>query len=124
MATEEAESHTRVKKAVIGCQGVCTVSVPKEYMLARDLVNQFTKTYLDMKQSGASRRELANYLAGHSQYHSQFLGQADDAEICCGQVAGLIRQVKPAREVVAEIVRDMQMKYTALKENLQVLYGQ
>lgn len=104
MLTKESQSHPRVKSAIVEKQGVCTMSVPKAYMLARDLINDFTKAYMQMKQSGASDDELAAFLNAHSQYHSQHLGRADDAEVCCGQVAGLIDEVKSAGEVMADVV--------------------
>jgi enoyl-[acyl-carrier protein] reductase II len=121
MATIESESHPRVKTAVVESQEVCTVSVPKEYMLARDLANDFTRQYLQMKQDGAGSSELANYLNGHSQYHSQHLGRADDSEICCGQVAGMINRVTTADEVVNEMVGDVGTRFKELKKRLRHL---
>jgi len=118
MVTGESESHTRVKEAIIGTQGVCTVSVPKDYMLARDLINDFTKEYLGMKQAGASHNELVDFLKNHSQYHSQYLGKADNSEICCGQVAGLINGVKSASEVVDDVVGNISKRFEALKQRL------
>lgn len=104
MATHESDSHPRVKEAVASGQDACTVSIPKDVMLARDLKNQFTQRYLEMKTAGASSEELAEFLNEHSQYHAQALGQADNAEICCGQVAGLIKGKVSAAEVIASIV--------------------
>ena len=104
MLTEESQSHPRVKSAIVEKQGVCTTSVPKSTMLARDLINDFTHAYMKMKQAGADDSELAAFLMDHSQYHSQHLGRADDAEVCCGQVAGMIDAVKNAGDVVAEVV--------------------
>ncbi len=49
-------------------------------MLARDLSNDFSKKYLEMSKSGASPEALGEYLREHGQYHSQCLGDADNAE--------------------------------------------
>jgi len=121
MATRESESLDNVKKAVVAKQGVCTVSVPKAYMLARDLANAFTQKYLEMKQAGASRDELTRYLENHSQYHSQHLGRADNAEVCCGQVAGLIGEITSARQVVNEVVEGMEKRFGELGAKLGYL---
>jgi enoyl-[acyl-carrier protein] reductase II len=118
MATGESESHTRVKEAILGTQGVCTVSVPKDYMLARDLINDFTKEYLEMKQAGAGSSELTDFLISHSQYHSQHLGHADNSEICCGQVAGLISELKSAGEVVHDLVGNIGRRLEELQHRL------
>ena len=107
MLTQESQSHANVKNAVIGKQGVITTSVPKAFMLARDLVNDFTRAYLEKKQAGASDDELAAFQKENSQYHSQYLGRADDAEVCCGQVAGMIDAISGAGDVLAGIVKGM-----------------
>jgi len=118
MVTRESESHPRVKEAIVKGQDACTVSVPKEFMLARDLANNFTKTYLEMKAAGASPDELNNYLNEHSQYQAQNLGKEDEAEICCGQVAGLITEVKSASEVMGDIVGNISSRFEELKHRL------
>jgi enoyl-[acyl-carrier protein] reductase II len=115
MVTPESESHSNVKEAVVNCEGVCTVSLPKEHMLARDLKNSFTSKYLEMKTAGASFDKLDAYHEDHSQYHAQHLWQADDAELCCGQVAGLISELKSAEEVMNELVENIRCRFEELK---------
>ena len=87
-------------------------------MIARDLANNFTKTYMEMKAAGASPDELNTYLNEHSQYQAQNLGKADEAEICCGQVAGLITEVKSAADVMGDIVETIGSRFEALKHRL------
>ncbi len=121
MVTHESESHPRVKAAIVNTRDVCTISVPKDYMLARDLINDFTKQYLGLKKAGASNSELSAFLNDHSQYHSQHLGKADNSEICCGQVAGLINDVKGAGEVVEDVVGGIAKRFEELKARLGCL---
>ena len=118
MATVESESHTRVKEAVVNGTDTCTVSLPKDFMLARDLTNDFTKTYLQMKMSGAEPEELRNYLGEHSQYRGQHLGDAAEGEICCGQIAGLITEVIPASAIMDEITGNIGSRFEELKHKL------
>jgi enoyl-[acyl-carrier protein] reductase II len=118
MVTRESESHQRVKEAVVKGVDVCTVSVPKEFMLARDLANRFTTEYLEIKKSGASPEKLNNYLDEHSQYHAQYLGEADAAEVCCGQVAGMITEVKGAGDVMNDVVENISACFEDLKHRL------
>jgi hypothetical protein len=42
------------------------------------------------------------------------LGQADGAEICCGQVAGLIEEVPLAGDLVQHLVPDIKDRFVAL----------
>ncbi len=107
MVTQESESHQLIKEAIVQAEDVCTVSVPKEYMLARDLQNTFTKRYLEMKNAGKSKAELALYLEEHSQYKGHHLGDAENGEITCGQVAGLINQIPTAAEVIEGIIKNI-----------------
>jgi NAD(P)H-dependent flavin oxidoreductase YrpB (nitropropane dioxygenase family) len=118
MVTRESESHNNVKEAIVRSQDVCTVSVPKDFMLARDLANKFTKQYMDMKKAGASAEELNNYLNARGQYQSQYLGEAEEAEICCGQVAGLLNEVQSAGEVMGEVIGNISPCFEKLKRRL------
>jgi enoyl-[acyl-carrier protein] reductase II len=108
MATREAESHPRVKDAIVKGQDA----------LARDLVNKFTKTYLQMKAAGAGSEELNNYLNEYSQYQAQKHGKADEAEVNCGQVAGLIDEVKGAGELMTDIIENISDRFEELKNRL------
>lgn len=118
MATLESDSHPKVKEAIVKAEEACTVSVPKEFMLARDLRNRFTQEYLEKKAAGASSKDLGDFLAGHSQYHAQVTGNSEDAEICCGQVAALIGSVASAVDVVQGIASEMPFALEALEQKL------
>jgi len=120
MVTKESDSHPRVKEAVVKAEDACTVSLPKDIMLARDLGNAFTKKYLEMKAAGASQKELNDFLNEHSQYHSQHLGDAEGAELCCGQVAGLIGNVESAEDIVQSIANNISARFEELKQKLAV----
>ncbi len=118
MVTEESASHANVKEAIIKSDDACTVSLPKDFMLARDLSNEFSKAYLEMKAAGASPEELNRYQGENDQFRSQHLGDAVGAEICCGQVAGLIAEVDSASAVMREIVDSITTRFEDLKSKL------
>jgi enoyl-[acyl-carrier protein] reductase II len=118
MATRESASHDLVKEAIVKGEDACTISVPKDFMLARDLANDFTKKYMELKQAGASAEELNNYLKEHGQYQSQCLGKAADSEICCGQVVALIDEIPSAAEVINEIADNIRSRFEGLGQQL------
>lgn len=124
MATRESESHPNAKEAIVKGRGACTVSVPKDFMVARDLANSFTRTYLEMRKAGASPEELRVYLEGHSQYHAQHLGRADEGEICCGQAAGMITGISSAADVMNDIVENIRLRFEDLKQRLAAFPGE
>lgn len=121
MVTRESASHASVKEAIVNSEDACTVSLPKDFMLARDLSNDFTKGYLEMTTAGATPAELNQYLREHDQYRAQYLGEAGNAEICCGQVAGLIHEVDSAGAVMKEIVSSISTRFEELKNKVQGL---
>ncbi|MBI9085210.1 MAG: nitronate monooxygenase [Desulfobacterales bacterium] len=118
MATKESESHANVKAAIVAGKDICTASVPKDFMLARDLTNDFTRTYHEMRAAGASPVALNEFLNAHSQYQAQHLGEADTAEICCGQVAGLIDEIPSVKDLMADMVQNIGVQFEALKQRL------
>jgi len=118
MVTQESDSHPLVKESVVMGEDACTVTLPKDIMLARDLGNAFTKKYLEMRTAGATPHELNDYLNRHSQYHAQHLGHVEEAELCCGQVAGLIDSVKSAKELVEDIAKEINTRFKELKEKI------
>jgi enoyl-[acyl-carrier protein] reductase II len=120
MVTQESESHDKVKQAVVNANDVCTVSVPKTFMLARDLQNSFTERFKQLQQSGASTEQLKQYLEEHSPYQAQHLGEAGEAEIHCGQVAGLIHDIPSATELIESIIADLKKRFATLEEQMGV----
>lgn len=120
MATRQAESHESVKEAIVKSRDACTVSIPKGKMLARDLKNRFTEEYLNLYESGAPLETIIDFLDRNSAYHAQHLGKAGEAEICCGQGAGLINDIPDAGDLVAAIVKDISASFAALEKRLHV----
>jgi enoyl-[acyl-carrier protein] reductase II len=120
MITNESSSHPSVKDAVVKAEDASTVSVPKEYMLCRDLRNRFTQQYLEMKQAGATQQELQNYLNEHSPYQAQVKGDSDGGELHSGQVAGLIKSVISAGEIIEGIVNGVPFQAEELRQNISV----
>ena len=118
MATRQSASHEKVKQAIVAAEDACTDSIPKGKMIARDLKNDFTEEYLKLVGSGAPAEQIINHLDAHSQYHSQLLGNAGEAEICCGQGAGLIHDIPDAADLMAAIARDISSRFTQLENRL------
>jgi len=118
MVTCESDSHPLVKEAVVKGEDACTVSIPKDMMLGRDLRNAFTVKYLEMKAAGASSEKLNNYINEHSPYHDQVSGDSEGSELHCGQVGGLITGVESATEVIQGITSTIHSRLDELKYKL------
>lgn len=120
MITHESDSHPTVKEAVVRADDASTVSVPKEFMICRDLRNQFTQKYLELKAAGASSQILKDFLNQHSPFQAQVLGDYNGSELHSGQVAGLIKSVITASEVVQGIVSEISPKVEELRRKTSV----
>ena len=117
MVTRESESHPRVKEMVVKGEEACTATLNKGFMQARDLRNSYTEKFVEMIQAGTPAEKLMEFGVG-MQYRAQHLGEAEDAEVCCGQVAGLIDSVKSAREIVEDMAKEMSARFKDLKEKI------
>ena len=93
------------------------MSLPKGFMLARDLSNGFTQKYLELNEAGHREAELMELTKG-AQFRAQHLGEADEAEICCGQAAGLIDEIGGAAEVIENITGNMRRLFEEVRERV------
>ena len=119
MVTKESESHQNVKEAIVRAKDACTVSLPKEFMLARGLINNFTNQYLEMRKSGASVEALREFLSKNTQFFGQHLGDAVNGEIGCGQVAGIIDNIPRAADVISGVIENMSSVLKEAKQKLE-----
>jgi enoyl-[acyl-carrier protein] reductase II len=123
MVTHESDSHPTVKEAVVKAGDASTVSVRKQNMLCRDLRNQFTQKYTELEAaSGASSQTVLDFLNGHLPFRAQVLGDYDGSELHSGQVAGLIRSVVSASEVVEGIVNEISPKVEELRQTSSIFF--
>lgn len=119
MVTHESDAHSWVKKVVVEADDVCTVSIPRKMMLGRNLTNLFTKRYLEMKGEGLSEKELEKFIKEHSEYHAQVQGDYQESEVFCGQVAGLIKNVIGAGEVIEDIISNLSFSIENLQKKIK-----
>ena len=62
-----------------------------------------TRRYLELEREVASRDELEALTLG-SLHRAVFDGDVDGGSLMCGQVAGLVREVKPLREIFEDLM--------------------
>ena len=60
-----------------------------------------------MRKSGVSAEALRAFLAEHSQFVAQHLGDVENAEVHCGQVAGMIDSAPGAADIISGIIQNM-----------------
>ncbi|KAB5485702.1 NAD(P)H-dependent flavin oxidoreductase [Flagellimonas hadalis] len=108
VATPEASSHESFKKRVVEAQEGDTQLTLKELAPVRLLKNKFYQDVQEAYAKGASVDDLRTLLGRARAKRGMFEGDMEEGELEIGQVAGLIHAVKPAAEIVAELMAEFQ----------------
>jgi enoyl-[acyl-carrier protein] reductase II len=113
VASEEASSHINFKRAVINSSEGDTVLTLKELAPVRIIKNNFYQEILKAQQNHAGVEELKMLLGKGRAKRGMFEGNLEDGELEIGQVSALIKDIKPA----AEIVKEIWLQFTQALEN-------
>ena len=103
VCTPEASSHQAFKEAILHAQEGDTLLQMKKTVPVRLLKNKFAEDIKNAELRGASEEELQQMLARGRAKKGMFEGDMNEGELEIGQVSSIIREIKPAAEVVAEI---------------------
>lgn len=110
VATPEASSHPAFKQAVVQASEGDTQLSLKQLTPVRLLKNEFFKAVQAAENRGASPDELKQLLGRARAKKGMFEGDLEEGELEIGQVSALIKEMKPAGEVVQEIWEDFLKK--------------
>jgi enoyl-[acyl-carrier protein] reductase II len=116
IATPESSAHENFKKTVIETPEGGTQLTLKELTPVRLIKNSFYREIESAYQRCAGAEELQELLGRGRAKKGMFEGDLVNGELEVGQVSGLIREIKPAAEVVKEIIHEFR---EALKEQQQ-----
>lgn len=117
VASDEASSHVLFKQRVVAAGEGDTVLTLKELAPVRLLKNAFYDQVQQAYASGAKADELKQVLGRARAKKGMFEGDMVDGELEIGQVAALIHDIKPA----AQIVNDMMIEFNNAKQRVVVL---
>lgn len=111
VASEEASSHELFKQKVVEAGEGDTQLTLKELAPVRLIKNKFYKDIQEAYAKGASIAELKEVLGRARAKRGMFEGDMEEGELEIGQVSALIHDIKPA----AQIVKDMMQEFTEAK---------
>lgn len=103
VATPEASSHLHFKEAVVKAGEGDTLLSLKKLAPVRLLKNAFFEAVRKAEMEGASPEELTLLLGRGRAKKGMFEGLLEEGELEIGQVAALIKDIKPAADVLHEI---------------------
>ena len=106
VASEESSAHRAFKDAVLSAKEGSTTFTLKELTPVRMLHNTLFKEIVQAQQSGASPERLQEIMGRGKAKKGMFEGDIENGELEIGQIASLLKSVRPAGEIISEIVND------------------
>lgn len=116
VASNEASSHENFKTAVINTYEGDTILSLKKLTPVRLIKNKFYSEVQQAEEKFATTAELKALLGKGRAKKGMFEGDLEEGELEIGQVASLIKSIKPAAAIVKEIWTDFE---TALASPLK-----
>jgi NAD(P)H-dependent flavin oxidoreductase YrpB (nitropropane dioxygenase family) len=117
MLTRECWAHPRIKERLLQATELDTVLVARSIQNAsRVIKNQAAMRSLEMEQRNATPEEFRTVINSESSLKALQEGDVDAGIIACGQVIGMIDDLKSVQEVIDEIVEGAQAIYRRLRE--------
>ena len=108
VASPEASSHDKFKALVITAQEGDTQLTLKQLTPVRIMKNKFFNQVQQAEQQGATAEELQHLLGRARAKKGMFEGELEEGELEIGQVSALIKTMKPAAEIVKEMLEEFQ----------------
>jgi enoyl-[acyl-carrier protein] reductase II len=106
VASQESSAHPAFKQEVIKAKEGDTQLTLKELAPVRLLKNKFFDDVMELYKTNPSKEQLIKLLGRARAKRGMFEGDLEDGELEIGQVAGLIHDIKPAAEIVTEIIEE------------------
>jgi enoyl-[acyl-carrier protein] reductase II len=113
-ASDEASIHENFKEKIIRSEEGDTVLAMKKIVPVRLIKNKFYQQVQEAEDRGASAEELKLILGRARAKRGMFEGDLEEGELEIGEVSALIRDIKPA----AQIVNDLWKEFNQAKEEI------
>jgi enoyl-[acyl-carrier protein] reductase II len=109
VASDESSAHANFKKTVVEAQEGDTMLTLKEITPVRLIKNAFYNQVAEAYQQCKSIEDLKNLLGRGRAKKGMFEGDLVEGELEIGQISGLIHEIKPAAEIVGEIISEFKI---------------
>ena len=117
VASEESSAHPDFKRKIVEAADGSTLLTLKSVMPVRLIRNRFVDQVRALETSGASPDEMKQLLGKGRAKLGMLEGDLDEGELEIGQAAALISSIKPASEIIHEIMAE----FNAAKKSLMSL---
>jgi len=115
VCSTECIAHPRYKQKLLEAHDRSTVVTRQVLGLPqRSLQNKLTDQFQALEKAGASKEELELFDRGRM-YLGLIEGDIKEGSLLAGQIAGLIKEIKPVRVIIEEIVAEAETIIASLK---------
>ena len=116
VASEESSAHIKFKKQVLSAKDGDTFLTLQELAPVRLIRNKFFQEVQELYSENPTKGDLEVLLGKGRVRKGMFEGDLEKGELEIGQIAGLIYKIKPAAEIVQEII----FEYNSIKKSLYI----
>ncbi len=106
VASTEASAHTNFKEKVVTAKDTDTMLALRKLIPVRLLKNKFFEQVKELEDKGASKEQLAELLGRARAKKGMFEGDTENGELEIGQIAGIIDEIKPAAQIIENIMNE------------------
>jgi enoyl-[acyl-carrier protein] reductase II len=108
----ESSAHHAFKQRILESQEGDTRLIMKKVIPVRLLKNEFFRKAESLEDSGASKEDLEKLLGRGRARLGMFEGNLEDGELEIGQVSALLGSIKPAEEIIRDIMEEFNQART------------
>ncbi len=105
-ATKESSAHENFKQTIINVKDGDTELTLKELAPVRLVKNKFYQQIQELYKLNPTVEEIKELLGRARAKKGMFEGDLDNGELEIGQVAGMIHEIKSAKEVIDEMMQE------------------
>ena len=114
-ATEESSAHDNFKNKILAVNDGDTHLTLKELAPVRLIKNKFFNEIQELYQNNPTQDQLKDLLGRARAKKGMFEGDLENGELEIGQIAGIIHSIKPAKEVLENIIREFEQVKNTFK---------
>ena len=108
-ASEESSIHENYKKKITELNEGDTQLSLKRLVPVRLVKNKFFNLVQEAEDKGASTDELKNILGKARAKKGMFEGDLEEGELEIGQVSAMLKEIKPVKKIVADIIAEYEI---------------
>lgn len=108
-ATKESSAHLNFKNAIVDVKEGGTQLTLKELAPVRLIKNKFYNEIEELYQQNPTVEEINELLGRARAKKGMFEGDLENGELEIGQISGLIHNIKSAKEVIDEMMKEFEL---------------